>query len=248
MALDDSGPWQPNPSITNIIGMMDEGFLPGFYAKLVATHAVENFESIRFMAEKFGPQTAIGALKAIPTRPHPAAAIGDEVHDAIDKMACGTIAADAEFSTLTARQMFRQWRYFYETERPEILASEYTVWSYTHGYAGSGDLLWKWRDAVWIIDTKTGNRVYPKVAMQCAALARADVIVSDDGHESPMPKTDKLGVMHVRPRSVKVYELQHAEQAFSAFLGLKAAFDWRRAWKESSIPEQPVAATEQRAS
>lgn len=226
---------------------MDEGFLPGHYAKLVAEHAVNNFDSIRYQVDKFGPDIAIGALKAIPSRPHPAAAIGDEVHSAIDVF-CRTGEIVKEFATTTARQMFGQFLHFMREEKPEILASEFTVWSYKHGYAGTGDLMWKWRDGVWIVDTKTGNRIYPKVAMQCAALASGCVILDDEGNELPMPHVDKLGAFHVRPRSAKLYELQHPNEAFSAFLGLKAAFDWRVFYKDASVPSEPLSRTEFKAS
>lgn len=241
--------FSPKPSITNVISVMDEGFLPGYYSKLVAEHAIDNIESYRYQLGKFGRDIAVGALKAIPNRPNPASAIGDEVHNAIDRMfAEGEVTPDDELSTTTARQMFRQWRHFYETEKPEVVATEYTVWSYKHGYAGTGDLLVKWRGQLWIWDTKTGNRVYPKTAMQCVALAKADVILAPSGEEVPMPEVERLGVLHVRPRSVRLYDLLHPEEAFAAFLGLKSAFDWRRFSKESTIPQRPLAEAQLKAS
>lgn len=246
--MNGEGPFAPKPSITNIIGTMNEDFLPGYYAKLVAEHAVNNLGALNYSVEKFGPQLAVNALKAVPNRPNPAAAVGDEVHTAIDVLhSTGAVTQPEDFSTTTARQMFAQYRHFAAVERPEIVATEFTVWSYRYGYAGTGDLLWRWRDAFWAVDTKTGNRVYPKVAMQCAALARADVIIDAQGEELPVPEVDKIGVLHVRPRSVKLYELQHAEQAFAAFVGLKAAFDWKRSYKERTITE-PLVTTEHRAS
>lgn len=241
------GPYAPKPSVTNIIRIMDEGFLPNHYAKLVAEHAVNNLDAIRYSVEKFGPDIAVGSLKAVPSRPNPAAAIGDEVHDAIDDYVHGTIRDPALFSTTTARQMFAQFKNFMEVEKPEVLASEFTIWSYKHGYAGTGDLLWKWRDLVWLVDSKTGNRCYPKVAMQCGALAMGCVILDASGNELPMPHTDKLGAFHIRPRSAKLYELQHPNEAFAAFLGLKTVFDWMRFFKESTIPDVPLVRTELRA-
>lgn len=240
------GPYTPRPSVTNIISVMDKGFLPRLYAKMVAEHAVQNLDAIRYQVQTFGPQIAIGALKAVPSKPNPAAAIGDEVHNAIDLLARGEIVS--EFATTTARQMFAQYRHFIAEEQPQIIASEFTVWSYTYGYAGTGDLLWKWRDWLWVVDNKTGNRCYPEVAMQTVALSEADVILDDQGNERPMPKADKIGVLHVRPRSVRLYELQNPAEAFKAFLGLKAAFDWRRFYSGSTVPETPVSKTEFRLS
>jgi hypothetical protein len=237
--FDPDAPTSPKPSVTNIIGMMDEGFLPGYYAKLVSEYAVDNFGSIKYTADRFGRDVAVGQLKAVPSRPNPAAAIGDDVHDAIDKLHSEGIE-DPEFQTPTARQMFARYVEFFKAHKPEIVRSEFTVWSYKYGYAGSGDLMWRLDDTLWVVDTKTGARVYPKVAMQNAAIAHGDVIIEDDGSESLMPIVKNLGVLHVRPRSCRLYEIQHAHEAFQAFLGLKAAFDWVRFEKPSTIPLLPV--------
>lgn len=238
LAMGD-GPYAPRPSITNIIRMMDEGFLPGHYAKLVAEHAVDNFGQIQFTATRFGRDMAVGQLKAVPNRPHPNTVIGDEVHAAIDLLHReGVITED--FTSSTSRQMFDRYRDFLDRHQPRVLRSEYTVWSYAHGYAGTGDLLWELGDALWIVDTKTGVRPYPKVAMQNAALANADVILEPNGTEVAMHEAHKLGVLHLRPRSCRLYELEHVNAAWEAFLALKVAFDWMRFHKPLTIPSSPA--------
>lgn len=232
------GPYSPNPSVTNVIGILDEGFLPEYYARLVAEHAVNNLDGIRDTLTKFGPQTAIGVLKAIPKRSNPAALIGDEVHAAIDAHHQGVDVPP--LTTITARRMFSRYMEFLNVYKPEVVRSEFTVWSYKHGYAGTGDLLLRFQGRLWVVDTKTGNRVYPKVAMQCSALAHADVLLDGDGNEHPMPQIDRLGVLHLRPMSARLYELEHGEEAFQAFLALKTAFDWVRFYKPTTIPDRPA--------
>lgn len=232
------GPNAPKPSVTNVIKVMDEGFLPGYHAKLVAEHAVSHLDAIRDTVAKFGDAVAIGALKAVPSQPHPAGPIGDEVHAAIDKFHEGEPIP--ELTTITARRMFARYLGFVAEHKPEVIRTEFTCWSYKYGYAGTGDLLWRFRGGIWIVDTKTGARVYPKVAMQNAALANADVIITADGDEIPMVQVDKIGCLHVRPMSARLYELQHADMAFAAFLGLKTVFDWMRYHKELTVPEVPI--------
>jgi hypothetical protein len=236
--FDPSAPTSPKPSVTNIIALMDEGFLPGYYAKLVSEYAVANFSQLKYAAERFGPDVAIGQLKAVPNRPNPEGLIGDEVHDAIDRYHQGEQIED--FETVTAKHMFERYLEFFGKHRPKVVRTEFTVWSYKHGYAGSGDLMWRLGDRLWIVDSKTGTRVYPKVAMQNAALANADVIIEEDGTEKVMPSIDNLGVLHIRPRSCRLYELQHTDAAFAAFLALKTAFDWIRFEKQDTIPLMPV--------
>lgn len=232
---DAADPYAPKPSITNIIGMLDKAFLPPYYAKLVAEYAVGNIAGIQNMIERFGPQVAIGNLKAVPNQQHKNAAIGDEVHAWIDALIKDEPAP--LLTSHTAYNMCAQFTNFLEQARPDIIRTEYTVWSYTHGYAGTGDLLWRLWGGAWVVDTKTGTSIHPEVAMQTSAIAHADVILDAQGNEHPMPATDILGVLHVRPRSVKLHKLERGEESFKAFLGLKQAFDWKRFYAETLIQE-----------
>lgn len=229
LEADSRDPFSPKPSVTNIIGMLDKKFLPPYFAKLVAEYAIENLESLAAQVKRFGPQVAVGMLKAVPNAPNPAAAVGDEVHAAIDRFVKDEEGEEfPAFSTSTALNMYLQWLHFVSVAKPEIIRSEFTCWSYKHGFAGTGDLLWRLWGGLWLVDAKTGSQVHPEVGMQTVALSKCDVILDAQGNEHPMPKADVLGVMHVRPRSVKLHKLERSEESFKAFLGLKDAFDWRR--------------------
>lgn len=221
--------YAPRPSITNIIGMMHKSFLAPWYAKLVAEYAVTNMDALRYQVERFGPEVAIGSLKAVPSAPNVNAAIGDEIHAAIDDWCqLGHLPETHQFSTTTAAQMFAQWLHFADSHPMRIIRSEFTVWSYEFGYAGTGDLMWQADDGYWIVDAKSGNRVYPEVALQTSALAHADVILDANGNEHVMPVTQVQGVMHIRPRSVKLHRLEKTDQAWETFLACKRIFDWKR--------------------
>lgn len=234
--IDPTDPYAPKPSVTNIIGMLNKAFLPPYYAKLVAEYAIENLDNLQETVKKFGPKVAVGTLKAIPNRPNPAAAIGDEVHNAIDMFVRNEEPDEGQtFSTPTAQNMYLQFLNFVSQAKPEIIRSEYTVWSYKHGYAGTGDLMWKLWGGLWIVDTKTGNQAHPEVAMQTSALAHADVILDANGNDTPMPQADIQGVLHVRPRSVKLHKLAKTDEAFEAFLACKRLFDWNRFEREAVL-------------
>lgn len=230
--FDGEGPYHPKPSITNIIGMIDKKFLPPYYARLVAEYAVEHLDSIAYQVDKFGTKVAAGSLKNVVNAPNKNAAIGDEIHDAIDQFCNGqdplTAEGENRLSSLTALRMYEQWLYFAANYPMKIVRSEFTVWSYKHGYAGTGDLMIETADGLGIVDTKSGNNVYPEVALQTSSLSRADVILDANGTESPMPKIDWQGVMHIRPRSIKLYRLDRTDEAFDTFLAAKRIFDWKR--------------------
>lgn len=241
-----SGPYQPNPSITNIIGVMDKPFLPPYYARLVAEYAVDNLESLKFSRDRFGRDMAVGSAKAVVNLPHPNAAIGDEVHDAIDrwvKSGQSLILEDFEFSTSTAENMFRQFLNFMAVRQPEVVRSEYTVWSYKYGYAGTGDLLWRDQGKLCVVDTKTGTNVHPEVTMQTMAIAMADVILDEDGTEHPIgwgrDAMPDLYVLHVRPRSVKLHKLGMEREAWRTFLACKQIFDWKTCYAAEAIESEP---------
>jgi hypothetical protein len=235
---DPFGIYSPKPSVTNVIGMMDKRFLPPFYAKVVAEYAIANLDALAAVVGKFGPSVAIGTLKAIPNRRHEASAVGDEVHSAIEAW-CKDSANVPEFSTTTAAAMYHQWLYFTSQFSFEVVRTEFTVWSYAHGYAGTGDLLFKTEEGLWLVDAKTGKGVYPEVALQTSALAHADVILDVNGDEADMPATDIQGVVHVRPRSVKLHKLGRTGEAFDVFLSCKRIFDWRR-FDAENVLQEPV--------
>ncbi len=220
--------------------MMDEGFLPNYYAKQVAEFAADNLDTLVERTKQFGRDTVFGELKAIPHRVHPNGPIGDEVHDAIDDHTNGRPINP--LTTITAQRMFAQWLNFREQYKPEIVRTEFTVWSYKHGYAGTGDLMWRKDGELWIIDAKTGTRIQPKVAMQDAAIQHGDVILADDeqGTEEPMPWIENLGVLHIRPRSVRLFRLERTEEAWDAFLACKTLFDWKRWWQDEAVGSMVV--------
>jgi hypothetical protein len=218
--------------------MLDEGFLPGFYSKLVAEYAVKNLDSLADTVTKFGEPTAIGTLKAVPNRQHPNGPIGDNAHAAIDAFTQGTTIPS--FDTVTAAHMFESYQGFVDLYRPKVLRSEFTVWSYRHGYAGTGDLLWDLPGlGLGVVDVKTGMRIWPKVGMQTAALSEAEIVLDRDGTEQPMPDVDWQGVLHVRPKSVKLYVIQRIDENFSAFLACLELFTWTRNAKDSVLKNYP---------
>lgn len=229
--------YDPKPSITNIISVINEEFLPGYYAKLVATHAVEHLDQLVYSVKRFGPDVAIGQLKAVPNQGNDAAAIGDEVHAAVDKLHRGEVTE--EFETVTAQHMFDSYRAFCRnyTDYYKVDTTEYTVWNYQYGYAGTGDLLCTINGETWVIDIKTGNRVYPKVGLQTAAISHGEVIIDDNGTEIPMVTVHRHGVLHVRPRSTTLYELKDSDVSWEAFKAAKTIFDWKRFHAGYVVPQ-----------
>jgi hypothetical protein len=75
-------------------------------------------------------------------------------------------------------------------------------------------------------DTKTGKGVYPEVALQLVALARAEFIITRDGEELPLPAVDLLGVLHLRPRSWALLPVTPGDASWRAFLAARELTSW----------------------
>ena len=115
---------------------------------------------------------------------------------------------------------------------PDVIWSEATVYSRTHQYAGTADLIAKvmigGTMTPVIIDFKTSKAIYDEVALQLAAYGRAEFVGRHDGSEQPlMPGHDgpiEHGIV-IRPMASGRYERADfalREDIFDTFLGCLA--------------------------
>jgi hypothetical protein len=247
--------WPPIPphefesiSVTSAIkGGLPTPHLIGWAAKVTAEAAVDDHELLTMMlAKPNGQQMAIDHLKGSRFRDMSAKADrGTIVHAALE-----AYAEDKPLSKETveeklkeARVPFEMWKStaamivgvmeFLHATEPEIFWSEQTVYSRSHGYAGTPDLVAKMsiggsRVPV-IIDVKTSKRIYDEVGLQLVAYAKADFVGLDDGTEAPLvPGGEKIeyGVA-VRPTASGKFEavtFALTPELFELYLGcLKVA-------------------------
>lgn len=238
------------PSITNIISTLDKPALKWWAAKQAATYAAENRQMLAGLKTD---QEVIDLVKGAPFRTTgEAAGVGDKVHDWIDGYAKHYIETgergwepedlnDTPNSEggLTIRRMWRQFVYLDSHYKIHWLVSEFTIWSDRHDYAGTGDWIAKIGNSVVYGDTKTGKGVYPEVGLQVAAGAGADYALDGDGNKYQLPKAERFAVLHVRPTYTKLHPLEQIPECFKAFLGLRAAFDWKCKTSEFVIKDAP---------
>jgi hypothetical protein len=127
-----------------------------------------------------------------------------------------------------ARPFASQLTSFFMEKRPEFIESEFTVWSRTHGYAGTGDFIAVIDGKTVLGDMKTGKGLYAETGLQLAALANADFIIRPDGSEEEIPRIDYLAALHLRPRSWKLVRISHEAENFAAFLAARDIWGWQR--------------------
>jgi hypothetical protein len=238
------------PSITNIKKVKHVP-LGGWAAREAATYASKNREMLAGLPE----QECFQLVKGSPWQPgaqkDTASWIGDIVHgwldlvikgEEVDPMVYTDKNGETHESPTSARSMWRQIvgpGGFIERYKPKWFMSEFTVWSDTYGYAGTADWGGWIGNSLVLVDNKTGAQAWPDTAIQLAALAKADFILDENGDQIDMPKWDKYAVLHIRPRSYTFHPMIHIDEAFQAFLGLKAVFDWQLQFEDESLGWAP---------
>jgi len=139
------------------------------------------------------------------------------------------------------KELVTQFENFCYDWKPEFLYTEAPVFSHTYGYAGTADGFVRIKGKVYVIDYKTGNRIWPEVSLQLAAYSRADFIGAN-GSQLEIPKIDGGLVLHLRkdesdtgvafaPAGYELRRVKIDDNVFNAFL---AALDMFRFLKEDA--------------
>lgn len=203
--------WPPAPphefEVVSVTSALDGGLpkpaLIGWAAKVTAEFAVSNHAIVGHMLEAKQKKEAIEYVKRARWASSGAKADrGTTVHAALEAHVAGRPLTKATIEGMLEEKSVPQnlWRgtggmieglmRFLDDEAPEILWSENTAFSRTHGYAGTPDVIVRMMvgDSVVpvVIDVKTSARVYDDTALQLAAYANADFIGLDDGTEAPL--------------------------------------------------------------
>ena len=172
-----------------------------------------------------------------PGSPWSPAKTGDLVHDAAENyiVSGGTfrlsqqddvqkLLSEAEVNEAEALEILRPWlSQFLAWEKrfqPEFLLAEATMWSRTHGYAGTGDLCVRMNGKITWLDIKSGKNLYQEYAMQLEALANADFVLTSEGDEIKAPQADAVGLLHLTPKFWCMQKTALDGGPFTSFLGL----------------------------
>jgi hypothetical protein len=74
---------------------------------------------------------------------------------------------------------------FWNKHKPEIITTEYHLFSDEYEYAGTADLIVKFQEKLWLLDIKTSNSLHTSYDLQLAAYAKA----WNETHDSPIERT-----------------------------------------------------------
>lgn len=107
-----------------------------------------------------------------------AAGEGTQVHNAVEAFLNGEELTwideygNAKYN-LDVWRMILKFADFWNTHKPELIATEYHLFSDEYEYAGTADLVVKLFDNIWLLDLKTSNSLHTSYDLQLAAYAQA---------------------------------------------------------------------------
>jgi hypothetical protein len=107
-----------------------------------------------------------------------AAKDGTLVHDAAEKLMLGQeivwLKDDGTVTySLDVWKMILKFADFWKQVKPELVATEYHLFSDEHKFAGTADIIVKIDGKLWLLDIKTSNSVHTSHYLQLAAYAKA---------------------------------------------------------------------------
>lgn len=221
----------PFPGATAPIdGTEDKEGLITWGKREVAAAALREWETVERIRAASGDTAAITFLAGIPGyQRDEAGRIGGAVHAITEQLDRGedTTIGDEKVPFITA------YRRFLADYSPVVVSREKCVISVTHGYGGTYDSIYRIGGRLVFTDIKTSKHVYPKVALQLAAYARADFIgVEGDPKEYPIPAFDDFAVLHIRPdqyaKGYRLIRVRVGQPEFDAFLAALTLYRFRK--------------------
>lgn len=110
---------------------------------------------------------------------------------------------------------------------PKVIACEAKIFHNVLRYGGTLDLLCEIDGETWLIDLKTGKKIYNEVALQLSAYENATHIVLN-GEVVPMVKVDKVGVLHLHGGELNFLEVFKDSRHWDLFETGYYFFQWHK--------------------
>ena len=186
------------PGVTTILGAgLPKPQLINWAASATAQGAIDNWDSL----SELPPAARLKALEGIRYEiTNRAKGKGTQVHLYAEAIVQG-IAVTGIPDEL--RPYIDNYVRFIDAWQLDPALVEVVVVNYTHGYAGTLDLIADLTGPTgererWLLDLKTGEKgIYAETALQLAAYRYAELYLDADGDEQPMPTVDATGAIHI---------------------------------------------------
>jgi hypothetical protein len=179
-------------------------------------------------------KTRIGTVRAGQKELAKAAEIGSQTHKLIEwNLRASLMQEPGPSPQISDRAMwaFMAWEDWRKSVNLKPIYIEQTVWSKTHGFAGTMDLLAEVNGVLTVVDWKTGKAIYPEAYLQNAAYRNA---LREMGHGDPVQ-----GIIVRLPKNTEDPEfeaqiIQENEQSlFGTFMHVFKLWKWVQRGEEA---------------
>jgi len=183
------------PSVTHVLGVIGKPALIQWAANQERDLVTEAAADLYLDLLKAQPMSRpvytltlagrLGTVRAHRRALERAGAIGAQTHALIEwhlRQQIGQTVGKEPDAADPARWAFVAFRNWAESVDLKPLLIEQTVWSRTHRYAGTMDLLAEVNGVATLVDFKTGKAVYPEAHLQNVAY---QVALAEMGHQAP---------------------------------------------------------------
>lgn len=229
--------------VTTALGVLEKPALKDWYARTVASRAVDEWDELALMpVSKRLERIRAAAFE----KKQEAALRGTQIHDLGHKLAEGG-EVDVPDEHRGPVEAYARWLDEWDVTP---WAAETPLASVQHKYGGTADL-WATVGGLggepFLLDIKTGKGVYDETAWQLAAYRYAD-IVQADGEEVTVPEVSGAYVAHVLPDTVQMVPVEAGPRVFRSFLYILQTYREVAAVKEwplvgSAVEPPKVAAS-----
>lgn len=210
------------PSVTSIIryGVAKPRLITWTADKIIDA-AIKNRQGLAALTDRKAKKLLIDLTEK---DRNAAADKGTAIHEQAENFALGK-AVDLTPEIEGYVQAFNDFCYDF---KPEFLHTEALVISRTYEYAGTLDAIVRIDGKVYVLDIKTGNYIWPEVALQLVAYSRADFLGDrTTGEESPLPALYKRGlVLHLQDGSYVLRPVRLGDTEFDSFLAAIDMYHW----------------------
>lgn len=225
----DTDTGQSVPGVTTILGDgIPKKALINWAANATAEYAIDHWDTLTLATPSVRLKELQGARYAVSDT---AANRGTQVHKLAERLVQGERVAIPDGLEGYVESYVR----FLDDFDVQPVLVEKTVWSPTHGYCGTLDLVADLLDpddpepdpdlrarVRWLLDIKTNRSgIFGETALQLAAYRYAEHFIDDEGQDAApaeMFEVDAVGAVHVRPDGYSLIPLEAGPEQHRLFL------------------------------
>lgn len=225
------------PSVTTIRNVMDKPGLLRWSAKLAASWAATNRDTLELLGEQAWVDMAAGAADRARDE---SMDTGTRLHQLAEALLYGDPLPERDDEGREhppeLLRMAEQAARFLDAWQVVPICHEAIVFHEEHRWAGRLDLVGDLSDGRrWLLDWKTGQTgVWPETALQLAAYAHATHIQVGE-HVQLMTHCDAAGAVWIRPDSWQLIPVEHGDQTYAAFRTCQQLLEWSRGPGKQSV-------------